>query len=102
LAVDLEEREVAMFAVVGEVSIDAGREDESTDFLKANIVPRVKQAPGLVGGYWLSVQDGKGLGFTLFETEEAARRAAEMAKDQPRPDYITSADFNVREVIAQT
>jgi hypothetical protein len=90
-----------MFAVVGQVSIDAGREDESTDFLKANVVPRVQQAPGLVGGYWVSVQDGKGLGFLLFETEEAARRAAEMAKDQPRPDYITSADFNVREVVAQ-
>jgi hypothetical protein len=91
-----------MFAVVGEVGIDAGREDESVDFLKTNIVPQVKQAPGLVGGYWFSVQDGRGLGVTFFETEEAARRAAEMAKGQPRPDYITSANFNVREVVAQT
>jgi hypothetical protein len=90
-----------MFAVVGEVSIDAGREDESIEFLKANIVPQVKQAPGILGGYWLSGQDGKGLGITLYETEEDARRAAEMAKGQPRPDYITSAHFNVREVVAQ-
>jgi hypothetical protein len=90
-----------MFAVVGEVAVDAGRADESIDFLKANIVPQVKHAPGLVGGYWLSAQDGKGPGITLYETEEAARRAAEMAKDQPRPGYITSAHFNVRKVVAQ-
>lgn len=90
-----------MYAVVGEVSIEAGREDESVEYLKANILPLVKQAPGLVGGYWLAVQGGKGLAITLHETEESARGAVEMAKNGPRPDYATLGDFEVREVVAQ-
>jgi hypothetical protein len=90
-----------MYAVVGEVMIQAGREAESNEYLKANIIPRVKQAPGLVGGYWLAVRDGKGLAITLHETEESARGAVEMAKNSPRPEYATLGDFEVREVVAQ-
>jgi hypothetical protein len=90
-----------MHAVVGQVSIESGREDESIEFLKANVLPMVKQSPGLIGGYWMAPQEGKGLGVVFYETEEAARGAAEMAKNGPRPDYVT-ANFEVREVIAQT
>jgi hypothetical protein len=88
-------------AVVGKVSIQPGREDESLEFLKANVLPMVKQAPGLVAGYWLAVQDGHGFGITLFESEEAARGAAEMAQKSPRPDYVTFDSIDVQEVVAQ-
>lgn len=90
-----------MHAVVGKVSIQAGREDESLEFLKTNVLPMVKQAPGLVAGYWLAPQGGHGFGITLFESEEAARGAAEMAQKGPRPDYVTFDSIDVQEVVAQ-
>jgi hypothetical protein len=90
-----------MHAVVGQASIESGREEESIEFLKANVLPMVKQSPGLIGGYWMAPQEGKGLGVVFYETEEAARSAAEMATNGPRPDYVT-VNFEVREVIAQT
>jgi hypothetical protein len=89
-------------AVIGRVNIELGRENEAQEFLTANVVPMVKQSPGLVGGYWLAPQDGKGLGITIYETEDAARKAVEMAQQGPRPEYVTWDSIEVREVIAQT
>jgi hypothetical protein len=93
--------EASMWAVVGQVSIQPGREDEGQEYLKANVLPRVKQAPGVVAGYWVAPQDGHGLGITLYESEEAARGGAEMARKGPTPDYVTFDSIDVREVIAQ-
>jgi hypothetical protein len=93
--------EASMWAVVGQVSIQPGREDESQEYLTANVLPRVKQAPGVVAGYWVAPQDGHGLGITLYESEEAARGGAEMARKGPTPDYVTFDSIDVREVIAQ-
>jgi hypothetical protein len=90
-----------MHAVVGAVSVQAGREDEALEFLKTNVLPMVKQAPGIIAGYWLAPKGGHGFGITLFESEEAAREAAEMAQKGPRPDYVTWDSIDVQEVIAQ-
>ena len=90
-----------MHAVVGKVSIQAGREDEAKEFLKTNVLPMVKQAPGVISGYWLGPQGGHGMGVTFYESEEAARGAAEMAKNSPRPDYVTFDSIEVLEVFAQ-
>jgi hypothetical protein len=94
-------REVTVHAVIGKVSIETGREAEATEHLKTNVVPRVKDAPGVVAGYWLAPQDGHGLGITLFESEEAARQGAEMAQNAPRPDFVTFDSIEVHQVIAQ-
>jgi hypothetical protein len=94
-------REVRMYAVIGRVSIQAGREDEATEHLKANVLPRVKEAPGVVAGYWVAPQDGHGIGITIFDSEEAARQGAEMAQSAPRPDFITFDTVEVQEVIGQ-
>lgn len=90
-----------MHAVVGRVSIQAGREDEAQEFLRANVIPMVKQAPGVLSGYWLAPQEGQGMGITFYESEEAARGAAEMARKGPLPDYVTFDSLEVREVIEQ-
>jgi hypothetical protein len=90
-----------MHAVVGRVSVQSGREDEAVEYLKAEVLPRVKQAPGLVGGYWLAPQDGHGFGITFYESAEAAQGAMEMARKNPTPDYVTWDSIDVREVIAQ-
>jgi hypothetical protein len=89
-----------MHAVVGQVNIESGREDESVEFLKANVLPMVKQSPGLISGFWMAPQGGQGVAVVLYESEEAARSAAETAMKAPRPEYVTP-NFEVREVIAQ-
>jgi hypothetical protein len=94
-------KEAAMHAVVGRVSIESGREDEALEYLKTNVLPMVKQAPGLISGYWLAPQDGHGFGITFYESEEAARGAAEMAQKGPQPEYVSWDSIEVREVVAQ-
>jgi Antibiotic biosynthesis monooxygenase len=90
-----------MHAVVGRVSIQSGHEDEAVEHLKTNVLPMVKQAPGLIAGYWLAPQDGLGLGLTFYENEEAARGAAAMAQKAPVPDFLTWDSVEVREIVAQ-
>ncbi len=90
-----------MHAVVSHVSIQSGHEDESLEHLRTNVVPRVKQAPGAVAGYWLNPEGGKGFAFIVFESEEAARAAADMARNAPRPESVTFDSIEVREVIEQ-
>jgi hypothetical protein len=90
-----------MHAVLSTVRIQSGHEEEALEHLKANVLPRVKQAPGIVAGYWLAPQEGQGFAITVFETEEDARSAAEMAQNAPRPDSVSFASIEVRDVFAQ-
>jgi hypothetical protein len=88
-----------MHAVIGKVSIEAGREAEAAEHLRTNILPRVKEAPGVVTGHWVAPQEGHGMAITIFDSEEAAQQGAEMAQDAPRPDFVTFDSIEVREVI---
>ena len=60
-------------------------------------MPAVSQAPGFVAGYWLEPIDGHGLSVVVFESEEAAKVAAE--RIQP-PSSVTLETVEVREVVA--
>ena len=88
-----------MHAVVVKVTItdfDRGRE-----FLTEELVPRVKQAPGFVAGYWTRSDDSSnGLSMVVFESEEAARTVAEMIQSQGPGEGVTLDDTEVREVVA--
>jgi len=88
-----------MYAVMGSASIQPGREDEGTEHLKSQTIPMVKQAPGVIAGYWLAPKDGRGWGIVLFETEEGARAGAQMA-DQDLRDFVTMDWVEVQEVVA--
>jgi hypothetical protein len=69
--------------------------------LVQEIVPRVKQAPGFVAGYWTRSDDSQnGLGMVVFESEEAARGAAQMIQSQPPDQGVTLESVEVREVVA--
>ena len=61
------------------------------------VVPAVSQAPGFVAGYWLEPKDADGLSVVMFESEEAAKAAAERV--QP-PSSVTLETVEVREVVA--
>jgi hypothetical protein len=76
--------------------------EEAQAQLETNVVPLVKQAPGVVAGYWMRSSDGlHGSSVLLFENEETARAAADMIPNTPRPDFVTIDSIEVREVVAQ-
>ena len=70
-------------------------------FLQEQGIPRLKQSPGFVGGYWVALDDGVGTSIVVFETEEQARSAAEQLKANPPPaEAVTVSDIQVGRVVA--
>jgi hypothetical protein len=94
--------EAAVHAVVVTVSIDPGQAQEAQAHLQSMVVPRVKETPGVVAGYWTRSSDGQhGSSLVVFETEEAAQAAADALPSTPRPEFIHFDSVDVREVVAQ-
>jgi heme-degrading monooxygenase HmoA len=89
-----------MHAVYIRVSVEPGHEEEALSHLHTHVVPRVKETPGIVAGYWLKPQDEQGVAVTLWESEDAAHAAVEMTRNAPRPDSVTFDTLEVREVTA--
>ena len=89
-----------MYAVVVEVGIEPGREREGIEYLHANVVPAVKQTPGLVSGSWLASKDGQGLSVLVFEDEKTAQAMAAGLPSAPRVEFATLGAVDVREVVA--
>ena len=90
-----------MHAVV--VRVNIGDTDTAEQGLHEQVVPRVSQAPGFVAGYWTRSADGSnGLSMIVFESEDGARRAAEMIQgpEAMRPETVTLESVEVREVLA--
>ena len=91
-----------MHAVVVTVNIAAGQFEHSRKSLQDNVVPRVKQAPGLVKAYWsISGDKGHGLSFLVFKTQQDAENAAKMVGNSPMPPGVTPAGVEIREVVAE-
>jgi heme-degrading monooxygenase HmoA len=92
-----------MHAVIGQVKIDQSREEEARKALSEIVVPTAKAMPGFVGGTWTrSMQDDRGISVLLFESEEAARAAADQMRQGPPPGTpATFVSADVFEVVAQ-
>lgn len=90
-----------MYANLVTVRIDIDLNDALKD-LREQVVPRVKQAPGLVAGYWLEPGgDNEGTSIVVFETEEQARNAAQMVQQGSNPmPGVTVVHVETREVVA--
>jgi hypothetical protein len=84
-------------AVVVNVTVN-DREAAETR-LREQIVPRVSQLPGVVTGYWTRGDSPGGLSMVVFESEEAARAAAEQVP-QMIDESVTLGGVEVREVVA--
>jgi hypothetical protein len=70
-------------------------------FLTEQVVPRVKQAPGFVAGYWTSsANNDNGLSMIVFESEDAASNVAQMIESQAMDEGVTLEGTEVREVVA--
>lgn len=89
-----------MHALVVEVEIEKGREDEGIEYLHAAVLPAMKGLPGLLSGYWLASKDGQGLTVLLFEDLEAAQATAAGLVNAPRADFATVGNVEVRDVVA--
>ena len=78
-----------------------GDPEGSLKTLQEEVVPRVSQAPGLVAGYWLRPEPNQGRSLVVFESEEAARAAAEQVRAMA-PKSVTIDSVDVVEVVAHT
>lgn len=88
-----------MHAVVVGVSISGDADPQQvTTQLREEIVPRISQLPGFVGGYWVRLEGGnQGRAVIVFDSEDAARGAKEQV--QPAPG-VTLDSAEVGEVVA--
>ena len=89
-----------MHAVV--VKVNIGDPETAQQGLREQVIPRVSQAPGFVAGYWTRSDDGhNGISMVVFDSEDGARRAADMIQgpEAMRPETVTLESVEVREVV---
>jgi hypothetical protein len=92
-----------MHAVVVHATIAPGQMDAARTALHDQVLPRVRQAPGLVKGYWTRNADGtNGISVVVFNSQSDAENAAGMVRSTPPPPGVTLGTIEVREVIAET
>jgi hypothetical protein len=73
---------------------------QATKVLREEGIPRVSQAPGFVAGQWVRLDETTGTSMLTFESEEAARAAAEMLRaNPPGGSAITINSVEVGEVV---
>ena len=85
-----------MYAVVVNVTlrdVEAAQKE-----LQEEVVPRAKQAPGFVTGYWTR-KDNTGLSMVIFESEEQAQAMGERLPTMV-PEHVTLEGVDIREVAA--
>jgi hypothetical protein len=91
-----------MYAVVVNVNIAPGQFEASRKALHEQVVPRVKQAPGFVKGYWTVRDDStQGTSMAIFRTKQDAENAMTMTRNAPPPPGVTVNSVEVREVVAE-
>ena len=66
--------------------------EQATTFLREQGIPRVRQQPGFVGAQWVRLSESFGTSMLTFETEEAARAAAEQLRANPPPGNALTID----------
>ena len=79
--------------------------DTFVSMVRDQVIPRVQGMPGFKGGYWLVDRStGKGLGVTLFESEEALNatedQASRIREEVSRDAGLPLPSFRRYEVVA--
>jgi hypothetical protein len=85
-----------MYAVV--VNVTLSDTEAAQKELEEEDVPRAKQAPGFVTGYWTR-KDNTGLSMVVFESEEQAQAMSERLPTMV-PEHVRLEGVEVREVAA--
>lgn len=88
-----------MHVVLVKVQIKSDRYDEAIKTLHADVVPKVKQAPGFVRGTWFGDHE-TGHGCVVFESEQQAQQMAGMVTAEA-DDPVEVRSVKVYEVNAE-
>lgn len=89
-----------MFAVIVRETGEREAIEGSAEHVVTNVLPRTRQAPGIVSAYWTTDGSGGTLNMLVFETEETARAALERVKNAPRPPYMKVESVALHRVLA--
>jgi hypothetical protein len=93
-----------MHALFVTVSIDPATMDAAAEHLTSQVVPAVKQSPGFIAGYWFEPRDGgsglEGFSVIVYDNEEHAKQAEQMAKNAPIAAGVSFTGFEIRKIIA--
>jgi hypothetical protein len=89
-----------MFAVVVRETGQREEIEGSTELLTANLLPRVREAPGIVSASFMSDGEGATLNVLVFESEEAARAALQLTRNARRPDFLELESADLYRVLA--
>ena len=89
-----------MYAVVVRETGQAEAIEGSGELLSANLLPRVREAPGIVSASFMSDGDGATLNVLVFESEEAARAALQITRKAPRPGFLELESADLYRVLA--
>lgn len=74
--------------------------ERASTFLREQAIPLIKQRPGFVGAQWVRLDENTGASMLTFETEEAARGAAEFIRaSPPGGDAIQIESIEIGEVV---
>jgi hypothetical protein len=91
-----------MYAIVVRVRIAQGQEHSSRAALQTQVIPRIRQAPGFVKGYWTENADQtNGESLMVFGTKQEAEHASGFMRSFQPPRGITLEGVDVREVVAE-
>ena len=85
-----------MYAVV--VNVTLSDVEAAQKELREEVVPRAKQAPGFVTGYWTR-KDNTGVSMIVFDSEEQAQGVADRLPTSV-PEAVNVESVEVREVVA--
>jgi hypothetical protein len=66
--------------------------EQGRQFLREQGIPSLQQAPGFVSGQWVRLGENTGTSMLTFESEEAARAAAEQLRSNPPPASAVTID----------
>ena len=89
-----------MYAVVIRETGQRDAIDGSGELLAATLLPRVREAPGIVSASFLSDGEGATLNVLVFDTEQAARAALERTRNAQRPGFLQLESADIFGVLA--
>jgi hypothetical protein len=78
--------------------------DKAQEALRRDVIPAVKQAPGLIRGTWCAdIEQRRGISMVVFETREQAEGALQRLRsgEMPIPDGVTFEQQAIYEVVGE-